>query len=728
MEAVQTELLHTVAREYGIQTHYFDTEGEQIDVSAATYRAILAALGAGDDALSNLEQARLNARRRHWTRALEPVLVAWDGELGAVELRCSDWQAHGWTACRLRFERGGEREFGYQLEHEGVLAEETVDGVHYIARRLWIGGDMPRGYHTLEVTVANGETHKALVISAPREAWGPADEDRAKSWGVFTPLYAIPSARNWGVGDLTDMEGLITWTAGQGGTCVATLPLGPTFLNHPFEPSPYMPASRLGWNEVFIDVEAVPELERCQPALALTLDENFQAELERLRQTRHVDYAGVYSLKRQVLQHCARHFFRHKSKRHGAYQTFLEANPLIEEYAAFRALHEQRGASWHSWPEGQREGCLPEELFTEKALAEARQYHLYVQWIADEQQERVSRSARGQGATFYLDMPLGVHPDGFDAWRWQRCFADRVSAGAPPDGFFAKGQDWGFRPLHPEQLREERYGCVIAGVRQMMRNAGIVRIDHVMGLHRLYWVPYGMAATEGAYVEYNHEELFAILCLESHRAETQIVGEDLGTVAPLIRDGMREHGFQRMYVAQFDCSSDPGIALGTPIEIMAASLNTHDTPPFAAFWAGLDIDDRISMGLIDEVAAQGEHTGREMVRHALRAFLLQRDLLAPEDPDSAVAGACLEYLAASPAAVVLINLEDLWGELTAQNTPGTSSAQRPNWRQKMQRGLEDFTHDPAILALLGRIDSLRREASEDFASPHLSAPNPRRTP
>jgi 4-alpha-glucanotransferase len=306
-------------------------------------------------------------------------------------------------------------------------------------------------------------------------------------------------------------------------------------------------------------------------------------------------------------------------------------------------------------------------------------------------------------------MPLGASSDSYDVWRERDLFASGVSGGAPPDGFFALGQDWGFPPLHPIQLREQGFRYEINAIRQLMRAASMVRIDHVMGLHRLFWVPRGFKPADGVYVRYPTEERFAILTLESHRTQTTIVGEDLGTVPTIVRREMNHHDLKRMYVMQFMFKPDPHKAIEPPLAGMVAHLNTHDTPTFRAFWDGLDLGIRRELNLLDDRRLEEERMARRRVRWALVNWLLDSGLikLSEENDPVKIMEACYKYMASSPTGVVLINMEDLWLEPRPQNVPGTGH-ERPNWRRRAVRTLEDFTADPAINALLDEIDRRRK--------------------
>jgi 4-alpha-glucanotransferase len=499
------------------------------------------------------------------------------------------------------------------------------------------------------------------------------------------------------------LEALAEWSAEQGGVVVATLPLLTAFLDEPFDPSPYAPASRLFWNEFYVDVTRVPELQQCPAAQTLLESAEVQREIAALRSSPLVDYRRQMAIKRRVLEELARSFYAEPSARGAAFRHFVESHPAVEDYARFRAIGERLRTPWPQWPQPLRDGTLPEGDGSD----EAGRYHFYVQWLAHEQLQALAEKAKAHGPGLYLDLPLGVHGYSYDVWREREAFAVDAAGGAPPDAVFTKGQDWGFPPLHPERIRTQGYRYVVAYVRHHLRHAGLLRIDHVMGLHRLFWVPRGVSASEGAYVQYPAEELYAILSLESHRHTAMLVGENLGTVPPAVNASMVRHRIHRLYVVQYELPSVPHRPPRAVSSAEVASLNTHDMPPFAAFWQGLDIQDRFELGLMDEAGRRRERQNLAAMQEALGSFLRQKGWLQEETIDlQAILRACLSYLAASPARVVLVNLEDLWLEKLPQNTPGTGE-ERPNWRRKTRERFEAWCQQPQVVSVLQTIDLLR---------------------
>src|SRR5262245_10409760 len=495
---------------------------------------VLRAMGAGVEDFADVPVA-LKARKEELKRLkVEPVMVAWDGKLG-------------------------NRRFEY-------------------------------GYHDAEI---NGQP--TFVISAPTQAYSPSHGK--KPWGLFVPVYSLHSKRTPYAGDLTDFESCVQWMGSKGGTVAATLPLLAAFLDKPFEPSPYSPASRLFWNEFYIDLTRIPEFSANAEAIRLA------ATLP--ARTKYVDYRAVMSWKRRILEELARTFFSIATpERQRAFGSFLRERNGVNDYAQFRAVTDRLGKGWSKWPAKLRNGKINAGDYE----PDVKRYHLYAQWVIQEQLESLSKKVRDNGQMLYLDLPLGLHSDGYDTWRNREFFVHDVTVGAPPDVLFTTGQNWMFPPMNPVAMRQNRYRYYIAYIQNHLRFGRLLRIDHVMGLHRMFWIPKGLNGDKGVYVEYPAEELYAILSLESHRHQAGIVGENLGVVPPVVNQSMKRHNIAQIYVVQYEIFGDAeNPRLRRPPQHSVASLNTHDMPPFRSFYDGSDIDDRVDLGFLDAKAAKAEH-------------------------------------------------------------------------------------------------------------------------
>ncbi len=476
-----------------------------------------------------------------------------------------------------------------------------------------------------------------------------------------THLGALRSTRSRALGDLRDLETLCHWVGARGGDLVTVLPLLPTFNQAPAEPSPYSPVSRLFWSELVLDLGAG---HRPVPPPS-TLDVT-RADLEVRAALAHLPAPDRAALDTELLR-----------------------------YARFRGAQARLGRNWRDWPEGPRAGRLaPSDVDLEE-----ERFHLVAQTRAREQLGGLLRRLRDDGVRVGLDLAVGVHPDGYDPWSRQTLFAGGMSVGAPPDPGFPSGQDWGFMPVLPEASRREGHGYVAASIAHQASLAGVLRVDHIMALQRLYWIPHGLGLHEGTYVRYPAEELFAVLTLESHRHHCEIIGENLGTVPPEIDQALLRHRIWGMFLAQFQAMGEMPTP---PTERQVALIGTHDTPTLAGWVAGVDIDERVRCGLLEAEAAPAEREARAAGAERL-AELLGADL---EDLP-ALLGELLQWLGDSPSPLVIPWLEDLWLEADQVNLPGTRSSERPNWQRPMARLLDEALADPDVDALARRLQEAR---------------------
>jgi 4-alpha-glucanotransferase len=434
-----------------------------------------------------------------------------------------------------------------------------------------------------------------------------------------------------------------------------------------------LPSTRLFWSDFYVDLADYLKL----------LDEGSRERLRRVVLAKRVEYEEIISLKRQIAAKLAQKALKSRNSRVVRY---VRGHPEIEEYARFKAAREAE----------QEEGF--EERFSQ---------HLYLQALAHLQFEHVSRCAKRCGVSLYLDLPLGCSPEGYDAQRFSDLFVKDVSVGAPPDHFFPKGQNWGINPLHPERIREAGYSYFIECVRHHMKHAGYLRLDHVMALHRLYWIPEGARSDEGVYVKYRAEEFYAIICLESHRHRCVVVGENLGTAPSYVNRALRRHGLLGCFILQLQHPQT--LQQITPNTL--AALNTHDMPTFKAYLSGLDIALRLKLGLIDEEQAAIEREQRKQQIEGLKRYLKDQGLLKEEHNLKELLAATLKLLALSKAKLLLISLEDLWLEEAVHNIPGTG-VEAGNWRHRPELSLERIVKDSKVRALLKMVAEARRSASQ----------------
>ena len=693
--------LKRLAKLYGIQTTYRNAAtGRPHEASSDALLAVLRALGARVSSLRDTRSAVAARVAETGCRALQPVTTAWNGRFQAT--LCSRVHEAADLSGSLKLESGETRRLHFDLSSIPMSSSATIDGLEYVYKKLSLPVQLPHGYHYLQLEI-EGSSVETLIISAPPTAYDLRVPEGEKTWGLFVPLYGVHSSHTVGAGDLGELDAIARWTLRLDGHVVSTLPLLATFLDSPCDPSPYAPASRLFWNEFYLDLKRIPGWDNCRQARALCESGSVKSAVESLSSQTLVDYQQTMKIKRKVLEELAQSFYSHSIEHPTNFQRFLNASPRVEDYASFRAACERQGGGWKTWPQPIRDGVIRAGDYN----PEVQRYHVYVQWQMHEQLQSLFEKYRRVGLTFCLDLPLGIHPEGYDVWRGRKIFAQSIHGGAPPDSVFTKGQDWGFPPLNPYTLRAERYRYYIDCLRHQMSHAGMLRVDHVMGLHRLFWIPEGFDPAEGVYVRYNFEELYAILALESSRNRSIALGENLGAVPAYVNTTMAKRNVKKMYVLQYELAATPGKQPRDPSSAEVASLNTHDMPHFSAFLDGLDIEGRRASSLLNEPGTVVERRSRELQRKQLVKKLRQRGWLGSQTPDAlTLVQACLKFLSASPSPVIFVNLEDLWLETQPQNVPGASD--RPNWRRKLRHAREVFCELPQVTKILREVALVRK--------------------
>jgi 4-alpha-glucanotransferase len=687
--------LGELAALYEIHPSYTDNFGRRQVASAAAIQATLLALGA--PAVSTPEAIKARVAEIN-SQSVEPIQLAWDGRLKAVQVRLprksrlldedSRWEVS------ITQESGAR--FTQYFKGEDI---QTVSGDDYLSLRLPVEANLDWGYHQLGVEAACGRQTlecSSTVISAPVQCYLPPSEF-GQTWGAFLPLYSLRSRGHWGTGDFASLARLHRWVKKNGGSWTGTLPLLSSFLQEPFEPSPYMPVSRMFWNELYISPDLEPEFQTSKQARRLIGSPGWRQERAKLARAELVQYRDAMRLKRWVLELMAAELERLRGPRLEQLLRYAAAHPHLADYARFRAVQEKRQQPWGSWPQRLREG----KLLPADAVPANEFYHLYVQWIAEQQLKRIKKADDHGG--LYLDFPLGVHPDGYDVWRHKHLFALQAAAGAPPDDLFPGGQNWGFHPLHPQAIRQDGYRYFRETLSHQMRHAKLLRVDHVMGLNRLYWIPQGIATRDGVYVKYRAEELYAVLSLESHRARCGVVGENLGTVPPEVTQAIQRHKTLGMFVMQFSVPTGEGQSIAPASEGNVASLNTHDSPTFAGFLAGRDIETFARLQVLTERGAEEKRKERKAILAKLVSEFGVQPIGGAENLEDLLIR-CLKWLSESSADVVILNLEDLWGETSPQNIPGTGPGTAhpdiPNWRRRARYSLEEIVRDKKISRLL----------------------------
>jgi 4-alpha-glucanotransferase len=565
--------------------------------------------------------------------------------------------------------------------------------------------DLPTGNFTLRVDLpspAEGSEEAALLV-APEQAYQGGSAAPRRMWGIAVQLYGVRSYRNWGHGDFTDLAGLIDLAAARGAAAIGLNPLHALFDDHAEDASPYSPNSRLFLNPLYIDVEAVPGFPGVDAA-------GLREEVESLREGEFVDYAGVASAKARALR-LAYETFRGAafSKQQRQFHAFRrERGTTLKRYAAFEFLRRRHGMPWQQWPAEWRDA-------EEKALARLRNeeanevaFFEFVQWTAHEQLAACCARIRERGLPLglYLDIAVGVSPAGFDAWCQRETILDAAGVGAPPDTLNVEGQSWGLAGTDPFALEQHRFGPFRKMLQASMRYAGAVRLDHVLGLKRLFLIPSGMPASQGTYVRFPFEPLLAVTAQESVRSRCIVIGEDLGTVPEGFRETLADWGLWSYLVMMFEREQHGGFRAPEAYrENALATFNTHDLPTFAGWAAHHDLSVKRRLGL-DPGESDEERTRARAA--------LNRALGLPEDAEADFA-AVAAYLARTPARLLMVAIEDALGVVEQPNVPGTVQ-EHPNWRRRLPVPLEELAQQKGLAAVADAIASAGRNA-RDVTSP-----------
>ncbi|HEX6005943.1 MAG TPA: malto-oligosyltrehalose synthase [Burkholderiales bacterium] len=711
----------------GIEPAYRDVWGNERIVPDETRLALLRAMGLSVASDRDVETALAARDAQAWRRMLPQTRVARSGT-GPFEIDVVLEDRHAKT----RFECGLVTEDGARRAHAFVPAEQPrtgqrlLDGSPYTSYRLALGELPPCGYHRLEIApLENSAAPRATMalVIAPPQCYLPQAVRQGRVWGPVVNLYGLRSQRNWGIGDFTDLRRLVETAAACGAGAVGVNPLHALFPHDPEHASPYSPSTRLLLNTLYLDPERIPEFTESAAARERVASRAFQDVLRALRAAPLVDYTRVARTKNEVLELLYadfrdRHVGRSTDREH-AFREFQRAgSETLRRSSLFYALQEMLYArdrtawGWRAWPAEYRDPESSAVLEFARYYGERIEYYEYLQWNADSQLAEAGRRALELelGVGIYLDLAVGADPGGAETWGQHALYADQVTTGCPPDDFGPTGQDWGIPPLLPEQLREAAYQPFAALLRANMCHAGALRIDHVMGLVRQFWVPAGSRPDRGGYVRYPVDDLFGVLALESVRNRCMVIAEDLGTLPEGLPERLRAADILSYRLLYFQREPDGAFTAPAryPGQALAA-VGTHDLPPLRAYWLGRDLDLRDRLGFYPDEALRERQVVERAQARAQLLVALERESLLPQgitaDPVSApdmtaeLMHAIHRYLACTPSRLLMVQPEDVFGEPNQINVPSTSAAQYPNWRHRVSVALEDWTADARFATL-----------------------------
>jgi len=727
------DALDRLCEHAGIASGYRDTWGRDHATSNETRVALLQAMGVVIGEPADAAAALREREERDWQPGLPPICV-----------RRRDERPYQWEFCCDG--RDAERtmnwtlalETGEMLSGDMRPAELRSSGHREFgaARRIKALFQWPRplplGYHRFQIdSPAAGEAYRMALIIAPASCYIPPELARgARAWGPALQLYALRSKRNWGVGDFTDLRDAIEFFARSGSEVIGLNPLHALFPHDPGHSSPYSPSSRGHLNPLYIDVEAIPEFGDCRAARDQVADRDFQSRLRTLRGAELVDYPAVTRDKLGVLRVVYQAFRERdmpaRSARAAGFSRFVAdgGEPLLQ-FALYHALQEDfhsrdsnvRG--WPAWPEPYRNPGSPAVRAYLDAHRERVEFHAWLQWVADDQLSACAQRSRELGLTvgLYRDLAVSIDRAGAESWAWRDLHATSASVGSPPDEFNLYGQNWDLPPLIPERLAGSAYAPYIATLRANMKHAGALRVDHVMALKRLFWLPPGATPEQGAYVRYPFHDLLGILALESQRNRCMVIGEDLGTLPEGFFGELQAAGVHSYRLLMFEKEADGGFARPAAYpEQAVAATGTHDLPTLTGFWLGHDLDVRARLHLYPSDGQRARQVvDRARERTGLLVALEREGLLPPGMSTRTVAEprmtadlvlAVHAYLARSRARLMMVQMEDVFGQLEQVNLPA-SGGQYANWQRRLSLNLEAWADDDRIQALVKLLCGMR---------------------
>jgi 4-alpha-glucanotransferase len=694
--------LAELAAYHGVATEFWDWQGRHVAVAEPTIIAVLQATGVSGD-LADPAQARVALERAWldpWRDPLPPCTVLREG-------------AGAWVWAHVP--HGDPVDVWVELEDGRVtnlsqvdnwVEPRWVDGELIGEATFYLPADLPLGWHRLKAWTPGRDTHAeaALIVTPNTVRMPPPPTPDTPHVGTMVQLYSLRSRRSWGLGDLADLADLAAWSRQHmDASFVLINPLHAAEPVPPMEPSPYLPSSRRFTNPIYLRVEEVPEWAYLQGEERAAAD-RLATEGRRLTSSDRIDRDAVWAVKRAALELV--YGVARGLARQAAYEAFLarEGRGLVD-FATWCALTEKYGPRWRDWPSELQDPRSSYSAEAREELADRVDFYCWLQWLLDEQLAAVQRrsSELGMALGIMHDLAVGVHMEGADSWALQDVFAEAVSVGAPPDAFNQRGQRWQQPPWRPDRLARTSYAAFRDLVRDLLRHAGGIRVDHVIGLFRLWWVPDGLTPDRGTYVRYDHEALVGILALEAARAGAVVVGEDLGTVEPWVRDDLRGRGILGTSILWFERDWEGD---GRPRrledwrELCLATVTTHDLPPTAGYLGGEHIRVRDELGLLTRTVEE-ERTADLAEQRSWLDYLAELGLLTPETDSVVALHRCLRR---TPARLIGVSVADLVRDRRTINQPGTID-EYPNWRVPLAdaRGrpvlLEDLVDHADALAL-----------------------------
>ncbi|WP_427007614.1 4-alpha-glucanotransferase [Pseudarthrobacter sp. H2] len=704
-ETIEDQLLRELAAAHGIGTAFRGWDGVERAVSGTTLYGVLAALGVPANGPDELQRSLGETRIAPWRRILPPVVVGREGQEVHVDVHVP----HGSPVSVWIVAEDGSRHDAVRRDNgDGPV---DVDGVLTGRATFAVPDHLALGWHTL-VADADGATAECPLVVTPQRLHTTGLLAGRRNWGLTAQLYSVRSSRSWGIGDFADLADLATVSGREGAGFLLVNPLHAAEPRPPVENSPYLPTTRRFFNPLYLRVEEIPEYGY--------LDAAGLAEVERHAGRLHtanrsaglLDRNASYDAKLAALELVFT--VRRSPARARQFADFCtDQGQGMDDFALWCALAERLAPSAPEWAGEAADPGTPYCAEQRIRLAGRIEFHRWLQWNCDQQLEAAQRAARQAGMEIGVihDLAVGVKLGGSDAWTLDGVLARGVTVGAPPDVFNQQGQNWTQPPWHPARLAESGYAAYRDMLRTVLRHAGGIRVDHILGLFRLWWIPAGAGPEDGTYVYYDHEALIGILALEAQRAGAVVIGEDLGVFEPWVRDYLAERGIFGTSILWFEHDAGGPIPPEQYRQQCLTSVNTHDLPPTAGYLAGEHVTLRESLGLLQRPVEE-ERAAAAAEQEAVLALVRQRGLLPAGSPDGltdvqATVGALYAFTALSPSSLLGVALVDAVGETRTQNQPGTST-QYPNWCIPLAGPngtvlIDELAADPGFHSLVGTV-------------------------
>lgn len=703
-------LLRGLAAAHGVDTSYWGWDGAERSVAAETLRGVLTALGVPCTGSKQMRLALEDAGKAPWRRLLPPIVVAREGAAASFHVHVP----HGSSVSVWIVAEDGDRHEARQLENWEPPVD--VDGVLTGQASFAVPDGLGLGWHTIHADTAGRSAQCPLVVTPDRLRTTAALGGR-RSWGLTAQLYSVRSGRSWGIGDFADLAELAAVAGAEGAGFVLVNPLHAAEPRPPVEDSPYLPATRRFFNPLYIRVEDIPEYAYLEPGALAEASRLAASQKAANTQAELLDRNSSYAAKLTALELMFR-VWRGPGRSRYFSDFCREHGRGLDDFALWCALAETLDPGAAEWA---GDAVSPDSAYCEGqrvALADRIDFYRWLQWICDQQLESAQDAARraGMGLGIIHDLAVGVKRGGADAWTLAGVLAQGVTVGAPPDMFNQQGQNWTQPPWHPARLAESGYAAYRDMLRTVLRHAGGIRVDHILGLFRLWWIPEGAGPDQGTYVYYDHEALIGILALEAQRAGAVVIGEDLGVFEPWVRDYLAERGIFGTSILWFEHDDDGPLVPERYRPACLTSVNTHDLPPTAGYLAGVHVALRESLGLLRRPVAE-ERTADAAEQEAVLALVRERGLLPAtgEAGEQATVEALYEFTALTPSSLLGVALVDAVGESRIQNQPGTST-EYPNWRIPLAGPdgvvlIEDLPGDERFRSLLQTVQQALHPAA-----------------